>query len=252
MLPLDPKLSGACCLSIIVPHPCRDITTTVEHPPKPHHGPLQARPAAKGDYDYSRVSTILNLLSCHVWGRMRIRFIAAGFLAALAVPGSAHDIQDGVIEAKDLICQFHNTGVPRSMLRQMVEGERFDMLLVIEAIDPASGRARSVSSRQTGTKSLRYYKTRTAVHFVQDLGSSVVVTTITSCEEWGRKGEEELCVRYRALNSWHFDMSVHRDPDAAFGKLGTSSYYGSCEPWYLNGVTTVEHTRQTLKLSGRP
>jgi hypothetical protein len=169
------------------------------------------------------------------------RFLAAVFLAALAAPGSlfAGDILDGVIEAKDLICQFHNTGVPRSLLRQLVEGESFDMLLVIEAIDPASGHARSVSSKQTGSKSLRYYKTGNAVHFVQDLGDSVVVTTITGCEKWGQKGGDELCVRYRALNSWHFDTSVHRDPDRVFGKLGTSSYHGSCEPWYLNGVTAV-------------
>ena len=98
---------------------------------------------------------VISKLSCHSWGRMRTRFIAAGFMAVLAVPGSAHDTLDGVIEAKDLICQFHNTGMPRSMLRQMAEGDRFDMLLVIEAIDPTSGRARSVSSRQTGSKSLR-------------------------------------------------------------------------------------------------
>ncbi|MFH1604384.1 MAG: hypothetical protein ABIH03_10815 [Pseudomonadota bacterium] len=182
---------------------------------------------------------------------MRTRFIAAGFVAAFAVPGLlfANDMLDGAIEAKDLICQFQVTGAPRSMLRQMLEGERFDMLLVIEAIDPAPGRARSVSSRQIGTKNLRYYKTRKALHFVQDLGESVVVTTIAGCEEWGRKGEEALCMRYRALNSWHFDTSVHRDPDAAFGRLGTSSYDGSCEPWYLNGVTTVERGGKTLMLS---
>ncbi len=180
---------------------------------------------------------------------MRTRLMLTIFLAAFAVPGPGQDVLDGVIDARDLICQFHNTGAPRSLLRQLVEGERFDMMLVIEAIDPTSGRARSVSSKQIGTKGLRYYKTVRAVHFVQDLGESVMVTTVTGCEKWGRKGGAELCVRYRALNSWHFDTSVHRDPDKAFGKLGTSSYYGSCEPWYLNGVTTVE--REALKLTRR-
>jgi hypothetical protein len=183
---------------------------------------------------------------------MKTRFTAAVLLTALAAPAAGHDALDDLIEARDLICEFNITGVPRSLLRRMVEGERFDMLLVIEAIDPASGKARAVSSKQTGAKSLRYYRTRSAVHFVQDVASSVVVTTVNGCEQWGRKGEEELCVRYRALNSWHFDTSVHRDPDKAFGKLGTSSYYGSCEPWYLNGVTTVEHGRETPKLSQRP
>jgi len=183
---------------------------------------------------------------------MKHRYIRAVCLAIFTAAGPlyGHDSLDGVIEAKDLICQFHNAGAPRSMLRQMLEGEHFDMLQVIEAIDQSSGRARSVSSKQVGTKDLRYYKTGKAVHFVQDLGESVVVTTIMGCEKWGRKQEEKLCVRYRALNSWHFDTSVHRDPDAAFARLGTSSYDGSCEPWYLNGVTTVERDSNTLMLSG--
>ncbi len=187
-------------------------------------------------------STILKTSSCRARTRMRIRLAGTVFLTALAASGSllAQDALDELIQARDLICEFHNTGAPRSLLRRLVGEEHFDMLLVIEAIDPGSSRARAVSSKQTGAKSLRYYKTRSAVHFVQDLASSVVVTTVTGCEKRGRKGGEELCVRYRALNSWHFDTSVHRDPDKAFAKLGTSSYHGSCEPWYLNGVTTAE------------
>lgn len=177
----------------------------------------------------------------------------AVFLAAFAAagPAFADGALDDLIDAKDLICEFHNTGVPRSLLRGLAGNEHIDMLLVIEAIDPGSGRARAVSSRQTGAKSLRYYKTGSAVHFVQDIASSVVVTTVTGCEKWGRKGAERLCVRYRALNSWHFDTSVHRDPDRAFARLGTSSYYGSCEPWYLDGVTTVELEGDARKLTQR-
>lgn len=184
---------------------------------------------------------------------MRNHRNAALFLTALAASGPlfAQEVLDELIDAKDLICEFHRTGVPRSLLRNLIGGEHFDMLLVIEAIDPGSGRARAISSTQTGAKSLRYYKTRSAVHFVQDLATSVVVTTVNGCEKWGRKGGEELCVRYRALNSWHFDTSVHRDPDKAFDRLGTSSYHGACEPWYLNGVTTVEHGREAPILSSR-
>ena len=173
---------------------------------------------------------------------MRIPPIAVLLLAAVAAPGSANDALDDLIEARDLICEFHVTGRPRSVLRRMVEGERFDMLLVIEAIDPGTGKARAFSSRQTGAKTLRYYKTGSAVHFVQDLATSVMVTTVSGCDKWGRKGDTELCVRYKALNSWHFDTSVHREPDKVLDKLGTSSYYGSCEPWHLNGVTTVERS----------
>lgn len=180
---------------------------------------------------------------------MKIRYNAAVLLTTFAAAAPAHDALDDLLEARDLICEFRVTGMPRSLLRNMVDGEQFDMLLVIEAIDPASGKARAVSSKQTGSKDLHYYRTPGAVHFVQDLAASVVVTTVNDCEKWGRKGEVELCVRYRALNSWHFDTSVHRDPDKAFGKLGTSSYDGSCEPWYLNGVTTVEHGREAPRFT---
>ena len=180
---------------------------------------------------------------------MRIPPIAVLLLAAVAAPASAHDVLDDLIEARDLICEFHITGRPRSILRRMVEGERFDMLLVIEGIDPVTGKARAVSSRQTGAKSLRYYKTGSAVHFVQDLATSVVVTTVSGCDKWGRKDDTELCMRYKALNSWHFDTSVHREPDKVLDKLGTSSYDGACEPWHLNGVTTVERTRVAPELS---
>jgi hypothetical protein len=184
---------------------------------------------------------------------MKNRLNAAVFLTALAASGPliAHDALDELIDARDLICEFRITGVPHSLLRSLVGGEQFDMLLVIEAIDPASGWARAVSSKQTGAKSLRYYRTANAVHFVQDLASSVVVTTVTGCEKWANKGGEELCMRYRALNSWHFDTSVHRDPDKAFARLGTSSYHGSCEPWHLNGVTTVENGREPARLGVR-
>lgn len=175
------------------------------------------------------------------------------FLAAFAAAGSslADDALVDLIDAKDLICEFHITGVPRSLLRGIAASGHFDMLLVIEAIDSGSGRARAVSSRQTGAKALRYYKTGSAVHFVQDLAPSVVVTTVTGCEKWGRKDGEARCVRYRALNSWHFDTSVHRDPDKSFARLGTSSYYGSCEPWHLDGFTTVDKSRKAPLLSGR-
>jgi hypothetical protein len=183
---------------------------------------------------------------------MKIRFKAIVFLSALAAPAPAisHDDLDDLIEARDLICEFHITGVPRSLLRTMVEGERFDMLMVIEAIDPARGNARAVSSRQTGAKTLRYYRTGSAVHFVQDLATSVVVTTVKGCDKWGRKGDTELCVRYKALNSWHFDTSVHRNPDQVFDRLGTSSYHGFCEPWYLNGITTAKRD-EAPKIRGR-
>ena len=184
---------------------------------------------------------------------MKAKLTATLCFAALAASGSlrAQTALDGLIDSKDVICEFRNTGAPESLLRKLVEGERYDMLLVIEAIDPLTNRARATSSKQVGTKGVRLYKSGSAVHFVQDLSESVIVTTVTGCEKWGRKSGQKLCVRYRALNSWHFDTSVHRNPDASFEKLKTSSYHGTCEPWYLNGVATTQRDREALKLTGR-
>jgi hypothetical protein len=180
-------------------------------------------------------------------------FAATVLLAALSAPGAlrAANALDDLIDAKDVICEFHNTGVPASMLRNLVEGDHYDMLLVIEAINRTENRARATSSKRVGTKGVRLYKTGKLIHFVQDLSESVVVTTITGCEKWGRKMGQRQCVRYKAFNSWHFDTTVHRDPDRSFENLKTSSYYGTCEPWYLNGVTTSERDREALKLTGR-
>jgi hypothetical protein len=185
--------------------------------------------------------------------RMTRLFAATALLAVLSAAGPlrAENALDDLIDAKDVICEFHNTGAPTSMLRSLVDGERYDMLLVIEAINRAENRARATSSKSVGTKGVRLYRTGKLVHFVQDLSESVVVTTVTGCEKWGRKAGQRLCVRYKAFNSWHFDTSVHRDPDRSFENLNTSSYYGACEPWYLNGVTTSDRDREALKLTGR-
>jgi hypothetical protein len=184
---------------------------------------------------------------------MTRRLAVTVLLAALSAAGPlrAGNALDDLIDAKDLICEFHNTGAPTSMLRNLVEGERYDMLLVIEAINRTENRARATSSKRVGTKGVRLYKTGKLVHFVQDLSESVVVTTVTGCEKWGRKAGQRVCMRYKAFNSWHFDTTVHRDPDRSFENLNTSSYHGACEPWYLNGVTTSDRDREALKLTGR-
>ena len=153
-------------------------------------------------------------------------------IAAPLATGASLPELDQLIEARDLICHFRKAGAsPAPFPRR---GPEFDMMQVIEKIDAVAKTARSVSTSSVGRKSLSVYRTDTRVHFVQRLERSVVVTTVEACETWRTKRGIESCTRYRALNAWHFDQTVHLDPDASFLKLPGVSYTGHCEPWYLD------------------
>jgi len=80
---------------------------------------------------------------------------------------------------------------------------------------------------------VQVYSGDTGVHFVENVASSVKVTSILSCEAWKNLPKGRKCVRYEAVSTWHFDNSVHRDADQAFLRLGTTSYRGTCEPWHM-------------------
>ena len=163
-----------------------------------------------------------------------LRLVAAGFALLAAAPAQAAVAVEQLVEAHDLVCEFYRTEDWATVAARLALGDRSDMLMVIENIgrDPAS--ARVISSRAAGQRSLRRYAGDTGVHFVEDRAESVVVTTLLGCEDWKRKRGREVCVRYSALNSWHFDTSVHADADRAFRRLGASSYRGVCEPWDPN------------------
>ena len=75
------------------------------------------------------------------------------------------------------------------------------------------------------------YSGETGLHLVEDVNGSVVVTSLTACD--AREGSSTRCIRYSAINAWHFDRTVHRDPDAAFRRLPGTSYSGHCEAWHM-------------------
>ena len=151
-------------------------------------------------------------------------------LAGLAVPQALGvTAYDALKDAREVICEFKKTGVVRS------QGRDPDMLMVIENIEAAPNRARIVSSRSVGAIPVRVYASATGVHFVQDLSDSVIVTTVLACDEWKvNKNGKAVCRRFAAVNAWHFDQSVHLNPDRAFLRLPGTSYAGFCEPWNLD------------------
>lgn len=140
---------------------------------------------------------------------------------------------DQVYEAKDLICDFYHTDSVSEYMSLLGAAPRADLFMVMEDIRRELSTARAVIGRGARARPLKIYEGEAGLHFVEDREASVVVTTLVSCSRWKRKGGRNLCTRFDALNAWHFDASVHQDPDRAFHRLGTSSYRGSCEPWKM-------------------
>ena len=108
-------------------------------------------------------------------------------------------------------------------------------MVYIENVDAATHGARLVSSRTVGARPVQIYSGDTGVHFVEDVAASVKVTSLLSCQYWKNGPKGRKCLRYEAVNNWHFDTSVHRNADEAFLRLPASaSYKGWCEPWRVD------------------
>jgi hypothetical protein len=161
--------------------------------------------------------------------------IAAAVGALLIAGHACAAVQlEQLIEARDLVCDFYNVDDWATAEARFALRDRADMLMVIENIRGDPETARVVHSHATGKRGLRRYVGETGVHFVEDRQGSVVVTTLLACEDWRQKRDRKVCARYSAQNAWHFDRSVHLDPDKAFRNLAAGSYRGVCEPWNPN------------------
>jgi hypothetical protein len=141
---------------------------------------------------------------------------------------------DQMIDAHDLVCDFYNVKDWSTAEARFALRDRSDMLMVIENIRRDPGTATVTDSLTAGRRGLRRYAGETGVHFVEDRDGSVIVTTILACEDWKKKRGRDVCARYSAVNAWHFDTSVYRDPDKAFRGTAAVAYRGVCEPWNPN------------------
>lgn len=133
--------------------------------------------------------------------------------------------------ARDVICAFNRSGPVQ--LPAPLQRNGGDMMLVIEGLGVDRDTASVTSSRGIGAKPARVYASETGVHVVEDVNGSVIVTTVLACESWKGRTSGGKCRRYSAVIAWHFDRSVHLNPDKSFLGLPGSSYTGHCEPWNL-------------------
>ncbi len=152
------------------------------------------------------------------------KLIAA--LAMLAPYAQANSpLLNEVVKARDLICEMRTSGTPpRDTPR--------NLMLFLENVEMQ--RARMVTSATIGTRPVRVYSGDTGVHFVEDVHASVKVTSILSCMRWNTSSKGRQCVRYEAVNRWHFDNSVHRNADQSYLSVAENSYTGWCEPWRID------------------
>lgn len=152
---------------------------------------------------------------------------AAAALAACPATGAHVPIRYAdIARTGDLICELTASG-PRPWRAKRGP----DLLMIFDSLGTGTGIGRVVSSRRAGAREVRMYSSETGLHLVEDVNGSVVVTSLTGCD--AREGRSSRCVRYSAINAWHFDRSVHRDPDSAFRRLPGTSYAGHCEAWHM-------------------
>jgi hypothetical protein len=136
------------------------------------------------------------------------------------------------IASGELICEFTD-GYRRSFLAEIAgDPPRVEAVLIYEVRSPGEGAV--LDSRRPGRRPVAVREDKGQVHFIQEDGPSVRVTTLTDCTRTkiGRSGE--TCTRFSARHAWHFDTRAHLEPDESFHRQPSGAASGSCEPWRVD------------------
>ena len=156
-------------------------------------------------------------------------------LPALLAQAAPEGLRDA-LGAGELICEFRAGDRGETPADLRYAGAPPDLLLVYEQVRPAArngeaGSAQVLSTRNPGRKEVSLRSTALAVHLMQSVGPSVMVTTLTGCSDWRLQRGEQRCLRFAARHAWHFDTSALHTPDAAEARAPRGAYQGSCEAW---------------------
>lgn len=152
-------------------------------------------------------------------------------LALAAAPAAAQDVGDA-LKVGDLICEFSN-GYRHSLLADLAgEPRAADLLMVYESVQPDA--AQVVSTQAPGRRSVTVRSTPSGVHFIERVGPSVRMTTLTACERRKWKNGTRTCARFTAQHAWLFDALAAADPDRALQRLPSGAAKGRCEPWQVD------------------
>lgn len=159
---------------------------------------------------------------------MRHALLLVGLAAA---PAAAQDVGDA-LKVGDLICEFSN-GYRHGLLADLAgEPRAADLLMVYESVQPDA--AQVVSTQAPGRRSVTVRSTLRGVHFIERVGPSVRMTTLTGCEHRKWKNGAQTCVRFSAEHAWIIDTLAALDPDGALAQLPSGAAKGRCEPWQVD------------------
>ena len=160
---------------------------------------------------------------------MRAWIALASLALGAALPAHAQYLQDA-IAAKELICEFGD-GARRDLLPAALRRRPGSIMLIFERVTPTS--AEAISTQRPGRQSIAVRASDKAVHFIEPVGRSVRVTTLTACERWSTRRGRESCVRFSAQHAWHFDTLAHLRPQGSFALQPSGALAGACEPWHM-------------------
>ena len=151
-------------------------------------------------------------------------------LMLAASPSEAQFLRDA-LQARELVCEF-GEGYRHDVVAGLAVPRTGNLLVIYEAVTAES--AEALSTQRPGRRPVRVRATDDAVHFIEPIGRSVRVTTLTACERWKARRGREMCVRFTARHAWHFDTLAHLRPRDSFASQPSGAQAGACEPWSVD------------------
>jgi len=166
---------------------------------------------------------------------MRVRASVPFLVSAVIAAGaSAHGIShaddfDDLVNATTIHCEFFASARPADAPIARAGASTPEVLVHYAGMSRDRTRARVVSTRRAGSREVTVVRTDKAVHFVDHAAGVYMVTTVFGCNERDWRTNARRCVSFGAVNSRHFDTSVHWQPDLVFERYRHLASHGFCD-----------------------
>jgi hypothetical protein len=150
-------------------------------------------------------------------------------LAAGAQPDTDFD---DLVKARSIHCEFFPRIRPADMPIGGDDDLRADVLVYYGGMNRERTRARVLSTRRAGSREVVVVRTDKAIHSVDHAAGLFMVTRVFGCNRRDKTGARR-CLSYGAVNSRHFDASVHWQPDSVFERYRHLASHGFCDHGFV-------------------
>lgn len=154
--------------------------------------------------------------------------VVLGATALLTHSSSHADDFDDLVNATAIHCEFFASVRPADAPIARTDSSP-EVLVHYAGMNRSRTRARVVSTRRAGSREVTVVRTDRAVHFVDHAAGVFNVTTVFGCNERDWRTNARRCVSFGAVNSRHFDASVHWQPDEVFERYRHLASHGFCD-----------------------